>query len=638
MGRLWFGRFAGLVVGAALMAPAVVSATEIILVNGDKLDGEVVAEDEDKITIRTLSGALSIPRARIKEVRQSAPGTTQLRMAQEELKRNALDKALKQCDEAAAAGAPAAAVEEMREKVRKRQAENELARYSALIKRAEESAKSGIADESLEELKELVDKLPPDSPARPEIVNILCSFHLSRADEHKDKVRYSQAITELNRVIELDPKRAEAYTQLGDLYRLSSATFGQALDNFQKALDLEAEKAGRLAESEVVRIHWEMGEIERQNGRWAAAAGHYRFAHKAQPNFNGRLPERVVESFKELATSLVGKPAEALVLVDEALAVRPNPDLVEMRAGLLRTLRKYEESNDALRRLLELTPRRRGANYTMALNYFELGELMTGRETLQREIDAFPNNYEALCLLGDLALQRDDFAVAVGFYKKARDVDSDKPRAALGLGKSFRQRKQLGEARKYVADVLSRLPEDREANLEMGRILRDENKLEEARDYFTKVLGLIDQAKPEDAADLQPLKADALIARGEISLLTAGAATASMDFRRALEVLPEYAQAYYSIGVAYKKKYASTKRIEDLKVSEENLLEARKYSPENAQFALELGILYAQDLAQSDPAKAKDYRRNAVEHWESYIVLGGANADQVRTWISELGT
>ena len=126
------------------------------------------------------------------------------------------------------------------------------------------------------------------------------------------------------------------------------------------------------------------------------------------------------------------------------------------------------------------------------------------------------------------------------------------------------------------------------------------------------------------------------VARGEISLLTAGPGTANKDFRRALEVLPDYGQAYYSIGLAYRRKFTASKQLQDLKTAEKNLLRSRELAPQNPQFALQLGILYSQDLAQTDTENQREYLRKAIENWEDYIKLGGANTGQVRRWIEEI--
>lgn len=331
------------------------------------------------------------------------------------------------------------------------------------------------------------------------------------------------------------------------------------------------------------------------------------------------------------------QPDAALKLIEECLAARRNSEMLETKGLILQRLDRIEEFDVAFEALLALEPRRRNLHYHLAQNRFRVGEILQGREMLTQEVTLHPRNYDALVQLGEYALQRDDYNEAQSFFLQARSVDPDLPRAALGLGRALRMQEKLPEAREAVLAVLARLPEDREANLEMGRIYLAENELEQAKEFFSQVLNLIDKASFEEREELKQLRADALIARGEINLLTAGPGTANMDFNQALEVLPGYGQAYYSIGRAYRRKFTSSKNTNDLKEAETNLLRARELQPENPQFALELGILYGEELAQIDAEKEKEYIRKAVDNWRAYIDLGGANAAQVRSWIEQKG-
>lgn len=61
-----------LVLAAALAAPVPARGDEIVLDNGRKLSGRVVAEDEKTVKIETSTGTLTFDRGRVKEIRKSA--------------------------------------------------------------------------------------------------------------------------------------------------------------------------------------------------------------------------------------------------------------------------------------------------------------------------------------------------------------------------------------------------------------------------------------------------------------------------------------------------------------------------------------------------------------------------------------
>ncbi|HMZ53049.1 MAG TPA: tetratricopeptide repeat protein, partial [Candidatus Sumerlaeota bacterium] len=359
-----------------------------------------------------------------------------------------------------------------------------------------------------------------------------------------DKVRNELAIQELNTVISLDPKRATSFVELADIYSQASITWNDALKNYDMALALNDAK---LSDQEKAHIFWQKGEILRQQSKMVDAAEAYQSAYKLNPSVSSRIVDAITDVSRRAAEPLLGSDNhKALEIVDKALAVRETADLLMLKGNLLRRLQRYDESNAAFQRVVEKNPRTRNLYYNMAQNYMSKGEILSARDMLMKETELFPTNYEAVCELGDYALQRDDYEGAEGYYFKGVEIDPDLPRASIGLGRAYRQKGELQKAREAVQAVLDRLPENREANLEMGRILRDENNLEEASLFFTQVLDLIAKADVKERDELKELHADALIARGELALLTTGPGTANNDFRAALDVLPDYSQAYYS--------------------------------------------------------------------------------------------
>lgn len=623
-----------LVVTLLLSACTAVSADDVVLKNGEVLRGEIVGQTATEITLQTLTQTLRLPRARVKEVKQSAPGTLEMMRSRDALRKNQIDESKKYMEAAKAKGALPAELDALAAEIGKKQSELELARYSRLIDEARKAASVGEKSPALEEIRKILDGLPADSPSRRELIDILAAYHLACAADHRDKVSIQAALAELKQVIELDPERAAAYLQMGDIYKSSAVTNKDAVACYGKAVKFGSKT---LPERDLTRAYWEVGEIFRQTSKHKEAAGAYRRVFERDPGFNIHLRDHLVDALRDYAREVETKdPDAALVAADEALKVRSDTSLLMMKGKVLNRLGKHAESNAVLDELLVANPRLPDVHYIKAQNFFGKGEILMGREELTKEIALSPNNFEALIQLGDLALQRDDYEAAAEFYLKAKDISPEDPRALLGLGKTYRLKNELANARTYVSEVLTRLPDDREANLEMGRILVAEEKLEEAKKFFTSVLDLIDKAAPEEKRDLKRLQADALIARGEINLLLAGAGTANKDFRGALDVVPDYGQAYYSIGIAYRKKFNSSKELGDLKTSEENLLKSRELAPENPQFALQLGILYSQDLAQADADNRPKYLEKAVKNWQDYIDLGGANTAQVKQWIQEI--
>lgn len=613
---------------------------QIVLKSGEVVQGEILEETESSVRIQTARTTLSISRDRIKEVRPSQPGEVEMMKAQDLLTRGQLDAAKAMIGQAEAVAVDKEAVKALRTKIDAQITKRDLEKYRSLLADARSAASRGIEHPALGQIRDILKSLPADSPTRTELIDVLCDYHEARAREARDKVRTTEAVKELRAIIDLDPNRPDPHLGLGELYRSSSASWDAAIYHYQQALKLGQET---LPPATITRIYWELGEIFRQQHKNYEAAYNYRLAYQRDPQFNIRLTDRMIEVMQLFAEekAKVGETAVALAVVDAALKARTTPELLMERGQLLASNKEWDKSTESITEALALTPRIRDAFYRIALNYREKGEILKTRDNLQSEVSAFPNHYEALCMLGNLALDRDDNEAAEGFFNKALVVDKDRPTASLGLSRVYRRNKDLTKAKERAQEVLNRYPEDRAANLEMGNIFLDEGNNEEARRYFTSVLELVDKAMTEaktkeEKDELLQLKADALLARGAVQLLTAGPGTATANFREALEVIPDYPVAYFSIGNAYRKKFGSSKNLDDLKEAETNLLKARELAPQNAQYALETGILYSQQLAVSDKDNEAKYQKEAVKHWRDYISLGGADVGKVEAWIREI--
>jgi tetratricopeptide (TPR) repeat protein len=628
---------AGALMGVGLLLASPLLADEVTLRNGEVIRGEIVAEDATTVTIKSPSKSIRISRARISEVRRSGPGEVEVIRARDALGRDRLEEARTLLKDAREKGVSAELADALEKEIVKRESEMELARYQALLQQARADASRGVASESLREVRAMLGKYDKESPIYGELREILVNYHQTLAREYVDKVRTDEAIQQLQRVLELDPNRAEIYVTLADIQRSrnSVAALPIALAAYRRALELSN---GRLPAQTETRIYWEMAEIHRQQVNWRDASIMYRTVYQRDPRFNFQLTDRLMNALVNYARELESTQAEAaLVVIDEALRIRPDANLHFQRGNILRTIGRLADSTKAFEESLKLNPRMRNARYLIGLNKQAEGSLLEAREQFEAEVAAFPDNYDALCELGEDALSRDDLAAAADFFSRARPLRRDLFRATLGLGRVRRLQDQLPEAKTLIQQILDTREDDREANVEMGRILLAEGKRDEASQFFTRVLTLIDEAPASEQEKLKTLKADALIARGEIALLTAGANTANRDFEAATQVLPNYGMAYFSIGNAYRRRFTSSKRFQDLEKSEENLLKARELSPENPKFALELGILYAEVMAKEKPENEKEYYERAKKHWRDYIELGGSNPSQVEAWIANLG-
>lgn len=616
---------------AAVLAFAAQSHAERIIKKGNVvIEGQIIEQTETKVRIKTPTGIFSVNRADIVRIEKSAPGTIELTQADDAIRRENYDDARALLQVAKDAGADPAIVEAKLAEITGKEQEAELRIHGAALRESQGLRDRGQFAKALGVLKEVEAQLSPDSSLRSRLTQEYADLYLAQARSFRDTVNDREAMAAYKRVTELDATRYEPFLELGMLYSTTIATESEAIDALKTGIALAGES---LPKEDARRYHLKLAELLSAADRHREAFEHFLIVNKLAVQRDPRLQQRIVAECRD-AVGQTTETALSQSLIDRALEVKLAPDLLDLKARIQVEQGKTDEAMETLRKLIAAETRFRMAHYNLARLTLQKSDPFEARRLLEREVELFPDNYDALCLLGDLALQRDDFNAAEEFYLKANRVDSDRPRAQLGLARAARNLKKLPEARRYVQEVLARLPSDLGANLEMGRILRDEEKYEDATTFFTQVLRLVEEGGVRTTEEKQ-LKADALIARGEVRLITTGANTANGDFNLALEVIPGYATAYFNIGQAYRAKFNFSKELEDLKEAEKNLLKSRELDPKNPAYALSMGILYHQSMAVVDPANKQEYLDKAIANYQSYIDLGGGQADTVEQWITE---
>lgn len=221
----------------------------------------------------------------------------------------------------------------------------------------------------------------------------------------------TEAITHLDRVIELQPTRYEALCERGEVY-FSLANYADALVNFQAAIKTEP--------------------------------GNYRAYLGA-----GRALRRV------------DKFAEAAVMYEELIKLRD--DHADYYFELGQTYAKIDRHEEAIatyKRSLELaekmpqdSPENRlllGEIYAyVGLSVVQLKRYNEGVEVFEKSLGYHPDYAMALSGEGEAYREIGDFKKAEQFYRKAMDVEPTEPKHALSLGVLYH---------KYVKDLKGALP------------------------------------------------------------------------------------------------------------------------------------------------------------------------------------
>lgn len=613
-----------------------VHADRLTLTNGSVLDGKIVEETPDGVTFRNLRNVVVlIPPGQVAKIERSEPWEFPLRLADEAAAAGRWTDAIARYDEALAAGAPAADIAPKRRKALDSTRTEAVGQWGREIDAARKLVDQKQYDRAKRSLDDLLKAIPADDATTATVTRLLADTNYRHSQALRDSVNYYDAEAALRRAIELEPANSKYYFELGELNSRDSTTRTAAIQNYRKGLEIAG---SGLDPATMLAALYKIGILYQRDGDHANAIRSLRAVYQAQPNYKPGLADSVVQSMSALARENETKNRKlAVESLKQALDIKPADGALRFELGrLLLEGGDLDAAREQLELLAAKDPSRARVNELLGMTLERSGRTADARTAYEAELALNPSNISALCELGELELTVGSRDRAAEVFTKARTLDRSNPRATLGLARVERERDRPAEARRLATEVLDSSPDSLEANLEMGRAWRDEGRFTDAQEHYTKVVTIL-EGRPEDSDAWRRQMADALVAQGEVRLLTTGPGTAQRDFNRALEVLPEYALAYFNIGQAYSKMFVSSKQVDDLKKAEESMLKARELEPNNPEYAIGLGILYQQVLAAADEANRADYLAKAVKNYQDYIATGGAEVELVRGWIAESG-
>jgi tetratricopeptide (TPR) repeat protein len=160
--------------------------------------------------------------------------------------------------------------------------------------------------------------------------------------------------------------------------------------------------------------------------------------------------------------------------------------------------------------------------------YMETGDTSLAIKNFQAAVDQDQGYYEAYIELGSIYFALKD-PLAGSYFKAATETEPNKPEAYYLLGLTYQEQGMLTEAVNTYNQLLAIAPDFKEAYYNLGYInLVYTQDFEMARQYFTK------------AIELDPAYIDAIFNRGYSYELLGDVQAARKDYRKTLELLPNY--------------------------------------------------------------------------------------------------
>ncbi|MFH0793920.1 MAG: tetratricopeptide repeat protein [bacterium] len=598
-------------------------ADELVLKNGSHINGLIIQEEPEAVTVRTSYGDIRIPRSNILKVEKKAEAIQEEMDADTLAAGGQLEEARKLYLQAfREAGAEAQArirkkIEDLDQHLEMR----DLQIYGNEFDQAGQFIEAKRFEEAQKILEGLLQKRSEGVFAE-RVKGRLAGIFVTKAKEAVDTINYQQAEAYLRRAIDIEPKNPQPYFLLAPLLGKKPQMRDEQIQAYETGLKMAGDN---LPEADLANYNHAVGVLLVEKEDYQAAVKHLLVVIQ-QPSgaqYADTL-DYVVECYIRLGEQK--QTVDFTQTVDnltKAIKINPGATKAYYLLGQIYLANgDNKEAIQAFRDLLNIDSRYPNANYFGALALIKIKQWEEAQVMLNRELAVNPSNYDAFCELGDLLLNGAKYQEAVETFERATRVSPEKYRAYLGAGKAYRKLEKYDEAIKDLDEVLSVEPDHQVALLEKGQVLKAQHQDADARELFHQVVQKL-RGKQERTPDEERLLAEALNRRGEMELLLERPRSAIQDFEDSLKTDTENAQAHDNMGQAYER--LSPPNYQE---AENQFKKALTMDPSNPNFYLSLGILYHKFLKKTDLA---------VENYRQYLLRGGQDTANVNKWILECG-
>ena len=431
------------------------------------------------------------------------------------------------------------------------------------------------------------------APRRPDLVAALGESYFMAGKTEK-------AVEQFNLLIEIE-KSARSYAFLGLSYR-NLGRFDEAKALFQKGLALDPHNSTCL---------FNLGFISERQGDAAAAERYFQETIKYNPRYSDallelanlrtaakRLPE--AEELLRRYVKVAADPANGyykLAMVERSLhqTEAANRDL-----NVFKTLSKnapagpypYEHLFDYLnnrsqlgagaRRQLDITelqneiqrhPNQPQNLYMLAEAYLKAGKIEDAKSSIQQLDKLSASDYRTLNGTGVLLARYHLYDDAIEHFKSAMEANPNSDEVKFNLSNTYFQKREYAQALDFAGQITEAGRKDDAYLTLLGDIYAHLGDNAKAEDIFRDAiarnpdndqnylsLALVDLRSANVAAAQQTLaKGQARIPTsgkiswglGLVSAMAGNTDQAASRFQRAIELLPEWAGAYSTLGVFY---------------------------------------------------------------------------------------
>lgn len=329
--------------------------------------------------------------------------------------------------------------------------------------------------------------------------------HMNLAHLYTLLGQVQNSITELRKVLQLDPANAEALDRLARLL-LSQGQLGEGISILEQSPTLS------------VSLSLLLGDAYLKQGNIPKAEERYRL---------------VLEQKSDETDAVLG--------LAQAAQLRRDPDAA--LEHLARARKMVANSPDTL--------------YRFALVAIAAGLYEEANGTLLAAIRANPKEPSYYLALGTTWIKKPDLAEAEQAFRRALELQPDNPRIQMNLGFALLEQKKYPEARLLLEKSALKDKSVPETFYYLGQIAQEQNEDQQAIVYFRKALALL------------PDYSFAHAALGASYLRLKNYPLAQQSLELSIKLNPNDAKAHYNLAVLFARLKNTERAQEEMRIVEE---------------------------------------------------------------------
>jgi|GEM_PF-293752 len=335
------------------------------------------------------------------------------------------------------------------------------------------------------------------------------------------KKQYAEAVILAKSLTVSFPFYAFGWNALGVAFKQMGENLN-ALSPVQKAIELSPNYA---------EAHYNLGDIFWHLGRLEEAKISYQKALKINPDF--------ADAHSSLGLVLIRLNQLDKAEASYRNALRMKPDFADGYCNLgyiLRRVGRLNEAESSYRQALRLRPDSAETYNNLCITLRELGQLDDAEINCRQALQIKPDYVDALSNLGIILRDMGRLSEAESSCRQALQIHPDSAEIYNNLGVVLRDFGRLKEAENSYNHALQIKPDYADAYLNLGNCLKDAGRFKEAENSYKQAIAI----KPDYAKAHNNL-ASTLNKIGKLD-------EAEYSYRAALNINPNYAEAHHNLG------------------------------------------------------------------------------------------